>query len=264
MHFDNAYLTTSSCSPRRCSIIPIKRILRNGMLNYRPGKSALQNSCEKRENTPYFPVRIICLAIKIEPLIKSSRVKTLISLSFGSSTWRNVQKTSLSSFGILRLMPIAPGKKVNMFGVTARKKWLFLLIWSIQKLLEKILSVLWDAHLAGKTRARQEQVFANPCPEEELFKLSSYPDQLTNLATNIEYAEQLKQACHLLTEWTEQTGYSIPVNPTSNRHSPPIIENGKISPEGKYIDRNPYLEMPGAYCNDTTINHPGTIWTKKK
>ena len=123
---------------------------------------------------------------------------------------------------------------------------------------------LWEAHLAGKTTAQQQQVFANPCPDEELFKLSSDPNQLTNLAGNIEYAEQLKEARQLLADWTEQTGDSIPAKPTPNRHAPPRIENGKIVSGGKYKVRNPHGEMPGASNNAMKINHPGPIWIKQK
>ena len=43
---------------------------------------------------------------------------------------------------------------------------------------------LWKAHAAGSTTPDQQQVFANPCPEEELFQVSDDPHQLTNMATN--------------------------------------------------------------------------------
>ena len=63
----------------------------------------------------------------------------------------------------------------------------------------------------------------------------------------------------LLAKWTEQTGDSIPDNPTPNRHDPPRIENGKILPPGKAKTRNPHAEMPGASENAKVINHPGPI-----
>jgi arylsulfatase len=69
----------------------------------------------------------------------------------------------------------------------------------------------------------------------------------------------LKQARALLAKWTEQTGDSIPDNPTPNRHDPPRIENGKILPPGKAKIRNPHAEMPGASRNASKINHPGPI-----
>ena len=118
---------------------------------------------------------------------------------------------------------------------------------------------LWKAHAAGKTTPAQQQVFANPCPEEELFKLSGDPDQLTNLAFNPKFADELEQARRLLGYWTEQTGDTIPENPSPNRHAPPRIEDGKIIPAGKGKVRTPHAEMPGAARNATKINHPGPV-----
>ena len=44
---------------------------------------------------------------------------------------------------------------------------------------------LWKAHAAGKT-THQHQVFANPCPPEELFMVSKDPHQLSNLVNEAE------------------------------------------------------------------------------
>ena len=121
---------------------------------------------------------------------------------------------------------------------------------------------LWLAHAAGKTTPEQQQVFANPCPEEELFKLSDDPDQFEDLSKNSDYAKQLKQARRLLAKWTEQTGDTVPENPTPHRHAPPRIENGEIIPPGKSKKRNPHAEMPGAARNATKINHPGPLRLK--
>ncbi len=102
-------------------------------------------------------------------------------------------------------------------------------------------------------------MFANPCPEEELFLVTKDPHQLTNLAANPEYAETLARARALVVTWTKQTGDTIPEQPTPNRHSPPRIEDGKIVRGGKAKRRNPHSEMPGAARNATEINHPGPI-----
>lgn len=120
---------------------------------------------------------------------------------------------------------------------------------------------LWQAHAAGKTSPEQQQLFANPCPEEELYDVSIDPHQLTNLATNPEYLQTLQQARNQLTSWTRQTGDSIPTHPTPNRNTPPRIENGKIIPAGKHDGkkRNPHAEMAGASNAASTINHPGPI-----
>jgi arylsulfatase len=122
---------------------------------------------------------------------------------------------------------------------------------------------LWKAHAAGKTKSEQHQVFANPCPAEELFDLSKDPHQLTNIADNPEYAKILKKARKQLAAWTEKTGDTIPEKPTPNRHSPPRIENGKIIGPGAIEGaKNPHAEMPGASKNATEINHPGPIGMK--
>ncbi len=118
---------------------------------------------------------------------------------------------------------------------------------------------LWKAHAAGKTQPDQQQVFANPCPPEELFQVKEDHHQLRNLIDDQKHTKALKQARALLTKWTEQTGDSIPANPTPNRHDPPRIEKGKILPPGKAGTRNPHAEMPGASENATAINHPGPI-----
>ncbi|MBT5707770.1 MAG: sulfatase [Verrucomicrobia bacterium] len=118
---------------------------------------------------------------------------------------------------------------------------------------------LWEAHAAGKTTASQQQVFANPSPSEELYRLSDDKHQLTNLATSSNDAEALAQGRRLLSIWTWQTGDTIPENPTPDRHAPPRIENGKIIPAGIPKTRNPHAEMPGAAMNATKINHPGPL-----
>ena len=118
---------------------------------------------------------------------------------------------------------------------------------------------LWQAHAAGTTTARQQQIFANPCPKEELYHVLDDPHQLVNLAGNPQHAATLAQARQLLEAWTAQTGDSIPANPTPNRNDPPRIEGGKILLAGKAKTKNPHAEMPGASNNASKINHPGPI-----
>jgi arylsulfatase len=119
---------------------------------------------------------------------------------------------------------------------------------------------LWLAHAAGKTTPAQRQIFANPCPEEEFFRVDKDPHQLTNLAGAAEHAAAMEKARRLLAEWTEQTGDTIPTNPTPDRHPPPRIEDGKIiQPQKKPVVHNPHAEMPGAAKNATGIHHPGPL-----
>ena len=118
---------------------------------------------------------------------------------------------------------------------------------------------LWNAHAAGKTKPWQQQVFANPCPTEELFDVSKDGYQLRNLAGDAKHRDALERGRSLLSAWTEQTGDTIPGNPTPNRHEPPCIVEGEIIPAGKALDKNPHAEMPGASRNASGINHPGPI-----
>jgi N-sulfoglucosamine sulfohydrolase len=123
---------------------------------------------------------------------------------------------------------------------------------------------LWKAQAAGTTSPQQQQIFANPCPPEELYRVSKDPHQLSNIVANPEYAAVLKQARGLIQAWTEQTADSMPDNPTPNRHAPPRIENGKIIPGGKAKVRNPHAEMPGASRNAMQVNHSGPIKLDRK
>lgn len=124
---------------------------------------------------------------------------------------------------------------------------------------------LWEAHAAGRTTPQQQQVFANPCPSEELYKLSKDANQFSNLAGKSEYQKALKEARRLLSNWTEQTGDTIPEDLKPSRHAPPRIEGGKIIPREKLSkDRNRKTEMPGAAKNATEMNHPGPIKLSEK
>lgn len=118
---------------------------------------------------------------------------------------------------------------------------------------------LWRAHAEGRTTGKHWQTFANPCPEEELYDLSMDPDQLTNLADQAEHAAQIKQAREMLATWTEQTGDTLPANPTPSRHGPPRIEDGKVMGWKGGPGGNPHAEFPGAAREAATINHPGPL-----
>ncbi|MGB0372282.1 MAG: sulfatase family protein [Opitutales bacterium] len=119
---------------------------------------------------------------------------------------------------------------------------------------------LWEAHAAGLTNDAQTPMFQLPAPEEMLFDVSKDPHQLINLAENPEYDSKLKQMRALLSEWVEQTGDSVPTNPTPHRRSQPKIENGKLIRPGKVTGpRNPHAEMPGASKGAEQINHRGPV-----
>lgn len=110
---------------------------------------------------------------------------------------------------------------------------------------------LWAAHKAGTLTDAQQNVFWNPCPEEELYHLAKDPNQLTNVASNPENKPALEKARGLLAQWTELTGDTLPENPTPDRNARP----GQPNPEGKHQ----HLEMPGDATGAQQINHPGPI-----
>lgn len=118
---------------------------------------------------------------------------------------------------------------------------------------------LWLAHAAGRTTEKHWQVFANPCPQEELYHVGDDPHQLTNLASKPEYAAQLETARKALARWTEETGDTIPANPTPNRRGPPRVVAGKVVPGKQEARGNPHAEFPGAARNATKIHHPGPL-----
>lgn len=118
---------------------------------------------------------------------------------------------------------------------------------------------IWQAHADGKTTEKHWQVFANPSPEEEFYNIKDDPHQLVNLATKPEHAEQIGMARKTLATWTDETGDTIPTNPTPNRRGPPRIVDGKILTREKGAGGNPHAEFPGASRNASKINHPGPL-----
>ncbi len=108
------------------------------------------------------------------------------------------------------------------------------------------------AHRAGTLTPAQLNIFWNPCPEEELYRVSTDPDQLRNLASNPENQPLLGRMRAALSDWKEQTGDSIPSKPTPDRDARP----GAPRKDRKSFKRG---EMPGDATNATSINHPGPI-----
>jgi len=105
---------------------------------------------------------------------------------------------------------------------------------------------LWEKHEEGKLNENQLDIFLNPRPAQELFHVGEDPDQLTNLAGNPEYAEQMAKMQKVLDQWSEETGDTVPENPTPDRGTVP----------GK---RNPHQEFPGAATGADKINAKGPV-----
>ncbi|VGO22683.1 sulfatase family protein [Pontiella sulfatireligans] len=119
------------------------------------------------------------------------------------------------------------------------------------------------ARKAGKLTDAQKMVFLNPCPEEELYHVGNDPHQIKNLAENPEYANVMQQAQGLLQEWTEQTGDTIPENPTTDyvQINETFVGIG-CRPMVQGQVKHPHLELPGDAAGAQTINHPGPIRLK--
>jgi N-sulfoglucosamine sulfohydrolase len=111
---------------------------------------------------------------------------------------------------------------------------------------------LWAAHAAGTLSDAQKGIFLNPSPAEELYHVGRDPDQLRNLAAVPENEPVLQRMRLLLRQWTEETGDTLPANPTPDRDAPP----GQ-PPKNKQAFRRG--EMPGEATGAVRINHPGPV-----
>jgi len=114
---------------------------------------------------------------------------------------------------------------------------------------------LWEMHAARKLDKHQVRLFDNPCPPEELYDVRKDPEQLNNLANDPKRKKDLKKLRSLLAKWTQQTGDTVPENPTPDRDAPP---NKPQLDKKKWRHR----EMPGAATGAQKINHPGPALVK--
>ena len=112
---------------------------------------------------------------------------------------------------------------------------------------------LWDRHLAGEELTpAQASIFQKTCPPEELYRVSTDPEQLHNLAATPKHGPTLKKLRRLLVQWTQQTGDTIPKNPSPDRDAPP----GEPAKSKRGFKHG---EFPGASAGAETINHPGPV-----
>jgi arylsulfatase len=72
---------------------------------------------------------------------------------------------------------------------------------------------------------------------------------LRNLTADKKYAAEISQLTQLLDRWAEDTGDTIPKNPTPNRQAP----------EGKRFKGWKHGTQPGTSRGATKINHPGPV-----
>lgn len=106
-----------------------------------------------------------------------------------------------------------------------------------------------DAAANGAATEAQALLTLKDQPAEMLFNVEKDPYQFNNLTTNPEYAAVLKQARGMLDKWREQTGDSVPENPTKDRWTLHKSSKGKVV-RG---------DLPGAKHHADQINHPGPV-----
>lgn len=108
---------------------------------------------------------------------------------------------------------------------------------------------LWEKEAAGELNEHQVDIFQQPRPEEELYHVTDDPFQLKNLAGREEVTETMKKMRRLLDQWSEETGDTVPENPTGDRQT----LDGVKDPDFEH------LEFPGRSKNAEKINNSGPI-----
>jgi len=104
---------------------------------------------------------------------------------------------------------------------------------------------------AGEATEIQRSIYATPRPVEQLYYLPDDPFNMVNLADDAAHSDTLEEMRTLLALWTEETGDTVPTNPTPDRQAG-LGSN----------DRNPdfrYREQPGDAREAQGINNPGPI-----
>ena len=110
---------------------------------------------------------------------------------------------------------------------------------------------LWAASKEGKLTPAQNLLTQVPQPTEMLFNLKDDPNQFTNVVGDTARAATVDQARALLERWRQETGDSVPTDPTQDR--------GSLHDDGKTNKSWSHREFPGASKGATNINQPGPI-----
>lgn len=108
---------------------------------------------------------------------------------------------------------------------------------------------LWEMAARGKLTEAQALLTKAPQPTEMLFNVKDDPHQLSNLAKEPEEAATLARMRTLLDRWKDETGDSVPQNPTPSRQ--PLHESVRKGPKRG--------EFPGQARGATNINAPGPV-----
>jgi arylsulfatase len=108
---------------------------------------------------------------------------------------------------------------------------------------------LWEMETAGKLNKDQRDIFLKPRPALELYNVSKDPHQLRNLAADKKFAPVMSDLVRVLDRWAEDTGDTVPKNPTNDRQDP----------YKKKYKNHKRGTMPGTERGATKINRPGPI-----
>lgn len=112
---------------------------------------------------------------------------------------------------------------------------------------------LWDAYENGLTDSMHEDIFLQSRPIEELYNVHSDPHQFNNLVHDPDQGERIAFLRKVMDQWIQDTGDSVPTNPTEDRDD----INGKRLPK-KWKKG----ERPGEIFNATERNQSGPITLK--
>jgi arylsulfatase len=104
----------------------------------------------------------------------------------------------------------------------------------------------WEHQRTGKLSPLQKDVQLAPRPSIELYRTDMDPHQFTNLAGQPEHQEIQSLLSKTLDQWIDQTGDTVPENPTPTRR--------KGDPQ-----RGNRGEIPGAAKQAQRINHAGPV-----
>jgi len=108
---------------------------------------------------------------------------------------------------------------------------------------------LWEMEAAGKLIPAQRDIFQVPRPAEELYNVAEDPHQLENLADEGSHEKRLDFLRALLDRWIDETGDTVPQNPTADRQDA----------RGNRVAGHVRGTMPGAERKATAINERGPV-----
>lgn len=108
---------------------------------------------------------------------------------------------------------------------------------------------LWDAEARGELLPHQRDIFAVPRAREELYNVTSDPDQMRNLAEDPAHESSLQNMRHWLDQWIQETGDTIQENPTGDRQ-----DAYGVKKSGFKVN-----EFPGAARNAQYIHASGPV-----